>query len=1156
MHKPAGTQSAAMKEAIAFIYSPDNMQQVAFGSTDIKLSTGEILTVPATMRTICREKIYEDYARKRRDPRGKRWFGAKDAPGSFRYSGLGRSKFLEAAELAAKGDLKQLGALDVVSEVCGRMQFDQLRVIVRDLAQLCPEACGGMLDAVLQHVDAVEIHIKRDLKAHLNHADASACVWHCRNHAHADPESCDCSRPAVCEHEHTIGCAECALLSALQHDMRIMLHAAELQLRRALPPQQTGELVVGSYVTFTDEAGVAHVSTIREVIAAAAGATADTAPAASFMVDVGFEGALRLAPAAALTPRPSEPRLEKITQLRELARRSCEKLDTYYSHMVRAAHEAATMSRLLDELDDDEALVVADWKMKFLMSCFREAMSDFFGKRGMPWHGCMLIRKPLRFERAKYGEGEFVCEYKHAMMLGSKEDGFATLSAVHVALAEYKVENPHISRATLKTDGAAAYAGATFALGLPYLIQTTGIRVEGHFIGEAGQNKSTLDGEFAVSGNMLRRLICSGAHDVRTPDDLFAGLKKVLRGGRTVALFQTADGAAFEAAAIAGLTLMSHRTYEYEDDDFSAIVLRRQSFLGEGQRMTLEELFPDGRRAPRPAAPVVLATTSNGAAGTSLGDKLKARSDAGRQAKKKAKEERKQTTIQKLEAARQELVKELEERHKGSRLYRCRFEEGGTAGCDRVFVRRSEFLKHVQKGTTDPTVHRTGLVRPYAAGAAVGSDNAADSMRRLIAEQAQTLTRHGGEGGSAVPTLCEVCDLQLPLCDGSMLQPEPPTSGFAGSTQHRAAARSKSARQLEYCRLVSHEIKANDYENLHGHEASKQMLRWGTPAFAARYTRTPIAATSASGQPYLPRTAQLSHSELTPLLMLKREDIDKRIAKARAKERRPWKVAGRKRKQADGGAARGAARGAADGAAAKRAKPSPQAVLCAARRKLRDASWDIVAAVGETGGKRSDRLTVTEMLALAHHRGWTLAKEERANKAAVVNFLVAKREEARQGAAAAAGHPGDPDSDDGLAECWGAHPDDYSDGIAPADDNAAEEGDADGGAGEQAGGEEAGGEEAEGDESEGDAAVADLGDEPVEMEGEPAEDGGAMSSASSSSDSDSSEDASAEENVEEGAVRALKALVLKRRGIAPELGEDEPAFAEEESSSSSESEDA
>ena len=236
--RPGGVNRAKMQDAISFIYSPDNMQQVAFGSKDITLSTGEVFEVPATMRTICREKLFDDYATARKDPQGKVWFGEANAQGSFRYNGLGRTTFLEAATHAAKGDLKQLGALDVVSEACGRQQFAQRRTIATTLATLCPSACGGaMLEAVLKRINAVEIHIKRDLKAHLSHADAADCAWHCGNHCHAVPPdaAADGSRPSACEHEHTHACAECAELAALDQDMLIMLNAAEAALRAALP---------------------------------------------------------------------------------------------------------------------------------------------------------------------------------------------------------------------------------------------------------------------------------------------------------------------------------------------------------------------------------------------------------------------------------------------------------------------------------------------------------------------------------------------------------------------------------------------------------------------------------------------------------------------------------------------------------------------------------------------------------------------------------------------------------------------------------------------------------------------------------------------------------------------------------------------------------
>lgn len=64
----------------------------------------------------------------------------------------------------------------------------------------------------------------------------------------------------------------------------------------------------------------------------------------------------------------------------------------------------------------------------------------------------------LFIRRARAGEstaeGEYVASYVDAMMDDKKEDGFATLSAIYLALKAYKEENPHITHAAVKTDGA------------------------------------------------------------------------------------------------------------------------------------------------------------------------------------------------------------------------------------------------------------------------------------------------------------------------------------------------------------------------------------------------------------------------------------------------------------------------------------------------------------------------------------------------------------------------------------------------------------------------------------------------------------------------------------------------------------------------------
>ena len=112
--------------------------------------------------------------------------------------------------------------------------------------------------------------------------------------------------------------------------------------------------------------------------------------------------------------------------------RALQKLSAHVAHERRAAHEAKVLEKLLRELDETGCIVVADWKQKFLAAGFREAMSDYFGKAGMPWHGVMFVRRAQANEDV--ANGEYVVSYVDTMMTDKKEDGFATLSAVYLAL--------------------------------------------------------------------------------------------------------------------------------------------------------------------------------------------------------------------------------------------------------------------------------------------------------------------------------------------------------------------------------------------------------------------------------------------------------------------------------------------------------------------------------------------------------------------------------------------------------------------------------------------------------------------------------------------------------------------------------------------------
>ena len=51
------------------------------------------------------------------------------------------------------------------------------------------------------------------------------------------------------------------------------------------------------------------------------------------------------------------------------------------------------LHEILESLDAQALLVAMDWAMKFLPRKFRESQSDWFGKRGIPWHISLAVTR-------------------------------------------------------------------------------------------------------------------------------------------------------------------------------------------------------------------------------------------------------------------------------------------------------------------------------------------------------------------------------------------------------------------------------------------------------------------------------------------------------------------------------------------------------------------------------------------------------------------------------------------------------------------------------------------------------------------------------------------------------------------------------------------
>ena len=63
------------------------------------------------------------------------------------------------------------------------------------------------------------------------------------------------------------------------------------------------------------------------------------------------------------------------------------------AHILRSINQDAARIGVLESLDESFVLVVEDWAMKFLPRKYRESQTNWFGKRGIPWHISVAFRK-------------------------------------------------------------------------------------------------------------------------------------------------------------------------------------------------------------------------------------------------------------------------------------------------------------------------------------------------------------------------------------------------------------------------------------------------------------------------------------------------------------------------------------------------------------------------------------------------------------------------------------------------------------------------------------------------------------------------------------------------------------------------------------------
>ncbi|CAC5385940.1 unnamed protein product [Mytilus coruscus] len=92
-------------------------------------------------------------------------------------------------------------------------------------------------------------------------------------------------------------------------------------------------------------------------------------------------------------PRKCRKRTEKLNDLNFNGTQTIQSITNLKNHLVRCKNQDSAKSVLFDTMSEDDVLLICDWSMKYLPKRYREDQTDWFGKRGLPWHITMAFQR-------------------------------------------------------------------------------------------------------------------------------------------------------------------------------------------------------------------------------------------------------------------------------------------------------------------------------------------------------------------------------------------------------------------------------------------------------------------------------------------------------------------------------------------------------------------------------------------------------------------------------------------------------------------------------------------------------------------------------------------------------------------------------------------
>ena len=231
-----------------------------------------------------------------------------------------------------------------------------------------------------------------------------------------------------------------------------------------------------------------------------------------------------------------------------------ENIMSWKAHQLCSVHQTEAKHSVLEKLDSRSVLLVQDWAMKYMPRIYREAQSDWFAKRGLPWHITVAITKS---EDTLHFESQTIVH----VFQSCPQDSATVASIMRDCLVSLKKEIPELERTYFKQDNAGCYHSGSSVVSAKLAGDAGGVAVIRNDFSDPQGGKGVCDRQAATIKGDIGRYVNEG-NDVMNGEQLKTAIESGQGTTGVKASYVAANTSRTPSVKWDGISLLNNFQYE------------------------------------------------------------------------------------------------------------------------------------------------------------------------------------------------------------------------------------------------------------------------------------------------------------------------------------------------------------------------------------------------------------------------------------------------------------------------------------------------------------------------------------------------------------------------------------------------------------------